>query len=91
MENCNALTECRHDVKMSSVARSKTTVYIDADVLRAAKIEAARTGQRDYEVFEKALREYLGFEVVERTWARSELSEKEALDLAYDEIHAARK
>lgn len=76
---------------MSTMTRSKTTVYIDADVLRAAKIEAARTGQREYEVFEKALREYLGFEIIERTWARSELSEREAFDLAYDEIHAARK
>lgn len=75
---------------MVAMARHKTTVYIDAELLKAVKIEAARTGQREHEVFETALREYLGFESVERSREHSDLSEKEALDLAYDEIHAAR-
>lgn len=71
--------------------RKKTTVYVEPGLLRAAKIEAARTGRREYEVFEDALRSYLGLEVVERAWARSDLSEEEALELAYDEVHAARQ
>ena len=71
--------------------RKKTTVYVEPDLLRAAKVEAARTGKREYEVFEDALRSYLGFEVVERAWTRSDLSEKEALELVYDELHEARK
>ena len=71
--------------------RKKTTVYVEPELLRAAKVEAARTGKREYEVFEDALRSYLGFEVVERVWARSDLSEDEALQLVYDELHAARK
>jgi hypothetical protein len=70
--------------------RKKTTVYVEPELLRAAKVEAARTGKREYEVFEDALRSYLGFEVVERVWARSDLSEDEALELVYDELHAAR-
>lgn len=70
--------------------RKKTTVYVEPELLQAAKVEAARTGKREYEVFEDALRSYLGFEVVERVWARSDLSEEEALQLVYDELHAAR-
>jgi hypothetical protein len=72
------------------MSRTKTTVYLEPELLRAAKIEAARTGKRDYEVFEEALRAYLGFEVMERAWSRSELSEEEALDLAYSELHRSR-
>lgn len=71
--------------------RKKTTVYVEPGLLRAAKVEAARTGRREYEVFEDALRSYLGLAVVERVWARSDLSEEEALDLAYQEVHEARK
>jgi hypothetical protein len=40
---------------------------------------------------EEALRRYLGLEGVEAVWARSELNEEEALELAYQEVHAARK
>jgi predicted transcriptional regulator len=36
--------------------RTKTTVSIDADLLRAVKIAAARTGRKEYVVFEEALR-----------------------------------
>lgn len=71
--------------------REKTTIYVEPGLLRAAKIEAARNGKREDEVFEDALRSYLGFEVVERAWARSDLSEDEALRLAYDELHESRK
>ena len=69
----------------------KTTVYLEPELLRAAKIEAARTGRREYEVFEAALRSYLGFEVAARVWARSDLTEEAALALAYEEIHEARR
>ena len=76
---------------MTSVPKRKVTFYISEDVLRAAKVSAARTDRRDSEVVEKALREYLGFDVLERVWARSELGEKEAMDLAVSEVHAARR
>ena len=73
------------------MARAKTTVYLDPDVLRATRIRAARTGKKDSDVVEEALREYLGLAVIDRVRARSELSADEAMTLAYDELHAARK
>jgi len=42
-----------------AIARQKTTVYIDRDLLTAAKVLAASTGRRDYEVIEDALRAYM--------------------------------
>lgn len=71
--------------------RKKTTVYLESDLLRAAKVWAARTGRKDYEVLEEALRNYLGLDVIENVWARSELAEDDALKLAYRELHAARR
>ena len=73
------------------MARRKTTVYIDDALLKATKVLAARTGKKEYEIFEDALRGYLGLGTLERIWGRSKLTEKEALDLAYRELHAARK
>lgn len=52
------------------MARKKTTVYIEEDLLRAAKVAAARSGKREYEVLEDALRRHLALaEVVERIWS----------------------
>ena len=72
-------------------AKRKVTYYIAEDVLRAAKVRAARTDQRDSDVVERALRGYLGFDVVEQVWARSQLTEKDAMALAVSETHAARR
>lgn len=73
------------------MAKLKTTVYLDDDVARAAKVLAARTGQREYEIVNEALRRYLGLAAVEGVWARSTLTEHEADDLAYGELHAVRR
>jgi hypothetical protein len=81
---------CWYAVIMAT-AKRKVTFYIAEDVLRAAKVRAARTDQRDSEVVEKALRGYLGFDVVDRVWARSNLSEKDATALAVAEQHKARR
>ena len=43
----------------ADLTKTKTTVYLDEDVLRGAKVMAARTGKKDYEVVEEALRAYL--------------------------------
>jgi hypothetical protein len=72
------------------MARAKTTVYLDPAVLRAMRVQAARTGRRDSDVVEDALREYLGLGLLERIWEKADLSEDEALELAYDELHAMR-
>ena len=42
------------------MAKKKTTVYLDEELWRAAKAVAARSGRRDYQVLEEALRRYLG-------------------------------
>jgi hypothetical protein len=76
---------------MPTSTKRKVTLYVDQDVLRAARVRAARTDKRDSEVVEDALRAYLGFDVLERVWARSNLNEDEAMRLAVDETRAARR
>ncbi len=71
--------------------RRKTTVYLDDQLLRAARIAAARSGKREYQVFEEALRAYLGLELLHRVGARSKLTERQALDLANQELHRSRQ
>jgi hypothetical protein len=69
----------------------KTTVYLEERLRRAVKQAAARSGQHEYEVFERALKEYLGWDILDDLWARnSDLTEDEAMRLAYDELHAHR-
>ena len=75
---------------MCAMSKRKVTFYLSEEVLRAARVRAARTDRRDSEIVEDALRSYLGFDIVERIWARSDLSEKEAMELAVSEIHALR-
>lgn len=72
------------------MAKTKTTVYIDEDVLRGAKVMAARTGKKDYEVVEEALRAYLGMDVLDRAWGATDMPEDEALRLAVEEVHRFR-
>lgn len=72
------------------MAKKKTTIYVDDELLRGARVVAARSGKKDYEVFEEALRSYLGMETLEKAWGRSDLTEDEALDLAYREVHVDR-
>jgi len=68
----------------------RTTLTIDEGVLRAVKVRAARTGKGDSEVIEEALRRDLGLDLLERVWARSELSEQEAMALADEAKHETR-
>jgi hypothetical protein len=75
---------------MSATSKKKVTFYLDEDVLRAARVHAARSDRRDSDVVEEALRQYLGFDVVEQVWARSDLGEDEAMALAASELHAMR-
>jgi hypothetical protein len=73
------------------MARTKATVYLDPEVLRAMRVRAARAGKRDSDVVEEALREYLGLAVVDRIRARSAFDPEEAERLAYEELHAMRR
>jgi hypothetical protein len=73
------------------MARAKATVYLAPDVLRAARVRAARTGKRDSDVVEEALREYLGLAALDRIRAKSDLDEDGARQLAYEELHEMRR
>ena len=70
--------------------KKKVTLYVDADVMPDVALLHARTDKRDSEVVEEALRAYLGFDVLASVWARSNLTEDEAMRLAVEETHAAR-
>ena len=71
--------------------KSRTTVTLDERVLRAVRIKAARTGRRDSEVIEEALRRDLGLDLLERIWASADLEEDQATRLAVDTQHEARR
>lgn len=75
---------------MTATKRKKATFYLDEDILRAARVRAAHSDRRDSEIVEAALRAYLGFDVVERVWERSNLEEDAAMNLAVSELHAMR-
>jgi hypothetical protein len=68
----------------------RTTLTIDEDVLRAVRVRAARSGQRDSEVIEEAVREKLGLDLLQRIWEKAELSEDEAMALAVEAQHSTR-
>jgi hypothetical protein len=72
------------------VSKIRTTLTIDEEVLRAVKVRAARTGKGDSEVIEDAVRRHLGFDLLERIWARNDLDEDEALALAVEAQHETR-
>ena len=72
------------------MAKVRTTLTIEDDVLRAVKVRAARTGKGDSEVIEDALRRELGFDLLERLWQRNDIHEEEALALAVEAQHRTR-
>lgn len=72
------------------MAKVRTTLTIDEQVLRAVKVRAARSGLGDSEVIEGALRRELGLDLLERLWQRNELDEAGAESLAVEAQHATR-
>jgi hypothetical protein len=73
------------------MAKVRTTLTVDEDVLRAVRVRAARTGRRDSEVIEEALRRELGMDLLQRSWDRNRLSESDAEQLAVATQHAVRR
>ncbi len=70
--------------------KTRTTLTIDEGVLRAVKVRAARTGKGESEVIEETVRRDLGLELLDRLWARNDMSESEGIDLANEAQKAAR-
>jgi hypothetical protein len=80
----------------ATVPKQRATFSLDEDVLRAARVAAARAGRRDSELVEEALRSYLSLGVLEEIWRNRppdapDLTDEEALRLAREEQHAARE
>ncbi len=71
--------------------KTRTTLTIDEDVLRAVKVRAARTGKGDSEVIEEAVKRHLGLDVLERLWERNDMDEDDAMALAVEAQKAARR
>jgi len=69
----------------------RTTLTIDEEVWKAVRIRAARTGRRDSEVIEAALRKDMGFDLLERIWSRNDMPEDEAMALALEAQKSARR
>lgn len=73
------------------MAKVRTTLTIEEEVLRAVKVRSARTGKGDSEVIEEALRRELGFDMLDRLWQRNDLDEEQALALAVEAQHKTRR
>lgn len=71
--------------------RRKTTLFLDADLIKAVKIASARQGRREYQIVEEALRAYFGRDLLGELWRRNRLEEEDALNLAYQEIERERR
>jgi SpoU rRNA methylase family enzyme len=78
------------DDKMRPVAKVRTTLTIDEDVLKWVKIRAARSGVSDSAVIEESLRRDLKLDVLDELWANATMSEAKASELAVEAQHATR-
>ena len=73
------------------MARTKTTIYIDEDLMQSARDLAARTDRAEQDILEDALRRYIGLQMLGQIWNNEDLpDEDEAMRLAYEELHAMR-
>ncbi len=86
----------------ADMAKKKTTVYLDSDVLTATKAAALTTNRSESAVVEDALRSYLRSghgdavrddiqELLQRVAAASDLDEDAALAQAVTEVRAVRR
>lgn len=73
------------------MTKTRTTLTIDEEVLRAVKVRAARTGKGESEVIEDAVRRDLGLDLMDRLWARNDMGEDEAMKLALEAQRKARR
>lgn len=73
------------------MTKTRTTLTIDEEVLRAVKVRAARTGKGESEVIEEAVRRDLSLDLMERLWARNDMAEEDAMELAVEAQQKARR
>jgi plasmid stability protein len=70
------------------MAKTKTTLSLDEDLMRQVRVRAARTGTSQSETLERALREGLG--ILDRLRAKASLDEEEAVGVATEVVHEVR-
>lgn len=73
------------------MTKTRTTLTIEEELLRAVKVRAARTGKGDSEVIEEAVRRHLGLDLLDRLWDKNDLDEQAAMDLAVEAQHETRR
>lgn len=73
------------------MAKVRTTLSVDPEVLRAVKLRAAHTGKGESEVIEEALRRELGLDLLDQLWAKADMGEDDAMKLAVEAQHATRR
>lgn len=72
------------------MAKVRTTLTLDEEVMRLVKVRAAREGKGDSEVIEESLRRDLGLALLDKLWAKNRLSEEKAMQVALEAQHATR-
>lgn len=78
------------------MAKTRTTLTIDEDLLRSVRVAAAHRGMKEGELIEEALERHLGLGVFERIWTSLEdsdlarMDEDALMDFVVREQHAAR-
>ncbi len=71
--------------------KAKVTAYVDPVVHRALKVAAARSGDKESAIVERALAAELGIESLETARALSRLTADEAMQAALDEVRGYRR
>ncbi|MGI8425927.1 MAG: ribbon-helix-helix protein, CopG family [Actinomycetota bacterium] len=71
------------------MARFKTTLLVEEDLLRRVRVKAARMGRSQSDVLEEALRQ--GLDPLERIRAKASLEEKPAAQAAGEALEEVRK
>lgn len=75
-----------------AVARRTVTVQLDEDLVERARERSGRSDAKDAAaVVEEALAVYLGIKALDESQAESTLSDDEAMEIAYEELHAMRR
>jgi len=73
------------------MVKTRTTLTLSDETLRAVKIRAARMGLGESQVMEEAIRSALGLDLLERQWAQTrDLSDDEAMEIALSAQREAR-
>jgi hypothetical protein len=73
------------------MSKVRTTLTIDESVMRAVKMQGARTGRADSAIIEESLRRDLNLDLLEQLWERNRLPENEATALAVEAQHKTRR